>query len=175
MLREGSETAYFWVSLSDFLSVTYKLTPLPSQHGLDGLEYASAHYWRFRRTHPQKVAVVSIDSTAMPIVSRVESLELSDTSISLIDGGFSEHWIVVPAAARSKRADLSIALEAADELAGLWRERGFAFKQPYHVSCPVSVDTPRADHAPPQRFCSSPRSSRGICPISLVSSTLASW
>jgi len=104
-----------------------------SQHGLDGLEYASAHYWRFRPTHPQKVAVVSIDSQADPIVSRVESLELSNNSISLIDGGFAEHWICIPAEARYRRADISIALEAADELASQWRERGFTFKQPYHV------------------------------------------
>lgn len=40
----------------------------------------------------------------------------------------------MPSAARKKRADLSIAIEAADELAGLWKEREFPFKQPYHVS-----------------------------------------
>lgn len=83
--------------------------------------------------------MVAIDSKASPLVSRNESLDLSTTSISLIDGGFAEHWVVVPAKARHQRADISIALEAADELAALWRERGFTFKQPYHVSHVASV------------------------------------
>lgn len=85
----------------------------------------------------------------------------------------------MPAAARSKRADLSIALEAADELAAQWKERGFAFKQPYHVNIPSELTAGARrltrDSALTLRFSSSRLSSPRTCRISLVSSTFSNW
>ncbi|GAA5908163.1 hypothetical protein JCM5296_000523 [Sporobolomyces johnsonii] len=113
VLAEGEETALFW-------------------HSLDGLEYASAHYWRDRALHPQKVSLIQLDS-ASDSASRIDSLAVSDAHISLLDGGFAEHWIVVPEKARHKKDELRAALEAARTLASKFEERGFESRTPFHV------------------------------------------
>ncbi|GAA5927424.1 hypothetical protein JCM1841_000468 [Sporobolomyces salmonicolor] len=112
VLAEGEETALFW-------------------HSLDGLEYASAHYWHDRAFHPQKVSLIQLDSASS--ASRIDSLAISDAHVSLLDGGFAEHWVVVPEKARQKKDELRAALEAAKMLASKFEERGFGSRTPFHV------------------------------------------
>ncbi|GAA5867756.1 hypothetical protein JCM8547_005224 [Rhodosporidiobolus lusitaniae] len=116
VLAEGEETAWFW-------------------HNLDAMDYASAYYWRYRPSFPSSRVTVlhfpSSSSSAQPEL--VHSLELSPTEVSLIDGGFAEHWVVVPKEAREKKGEIERALRAAEELAGMWEERGFPGRTPFHV------------------------------------------
>ncbi|GAA6012509.1 hypothetical protein JCM10207_009023 [Rhodosporidiobolus poonsookiae] len=116
VLAEGEETAWFWHSLDD------------------GLEYASAYYWRYRPLHPDSpVSVLRIESTTSPGYTLVPSLELSPSHVSVIDGGYAEHWVVVPEQAKGKKDDIRKALEVAKRLSSAWEERGFASRTPYHV------------------------------------------
>ncbi|SCV71502.1 BQ2448_3090 [Microbotryum intermedium] len=124
VLQQGKETAYFW-------------------HGLDGLEIASSYYWRFRPLLPPPVSVIAFESTSS--IRRIEPIDLPKHHVSLVDGGFAEHWIVVPAMCRGKKAEIEVAMAAAEELASRWKERGFGFKQAVHVLCAPSklpIDLP---------------------------------
>ncbi|BGP18604.1 hypothetical protein JCM10213v2_006670 [Rhodosporidiobolus nylandii] len=112
VLEEGEETALFW-------------------HELDGGEYAGAYYWRHRPLHPSSPASVLSFSAAKPVL--VPSLRLSTSSVTLIDGGFAELWVVVPADARAKKDEIAKALAAAETLAYSWEDRGFEARTPFHV------------------------------------------
>ncbi|KDE09511.1 hypothetical protein MVLG_00410 [Microbotryum lychnidis-dioicae p1A1 Lamole] len=124
ILQQGKETAYFW-------------------HGLDGLEIASSYYWRFRPLLPPPVSVIAFESTSS--IRRIEPIDLPKNHVSLVDGGFAEHWIVVPAMCKGRKAEIEVAMAAAEDLAGRWKERGFGFKQAVHVLCAPSklpIDLP---------------------------------
>ncbi|GAA5894569.1 hypothetical protein JCM6882_004852 [Rhodosporidiobolus microsporus] len=121
VLEEGEESALFW-------------------HSLDGLEYASAYYWRYRPTLPPSLrpSVLHFPSTSpTPLLS--PSLALSPTHISLLDAPGHEIWVVVPSLAdaksRARKSELHRALEAAEELAWEWESRGTGAegRTPVHV------------------------------------------
>lgn len=103
-----------------------------AQHGLDGLDYGSAHYWRFRATHPHSVSVIIVDSKSDEPARKEVSSEVSEHKITFIDGGF-EHFVIVPEGARSRTDDISIALLASEQLAGQWKHLSLPYKPPCHV------------------------------------------
>ncbi|TNY23317.1 hypothetical protein DMC30DRAFT_444549 [Rhodotorula diobovata] len=118
VLAEGEETALFWHQLAADA----------------GAEYASAHYWRYRSIHPQTASLVRFSPSGSTPFSLVPSLELSPSHVSLLDGGFAEHWVVVPEAVLAdKKGDVELALEAAEKLSAKWEERGFGARTPFHV------------------------------------------
>ncbi|GAA5825138.1 hypothetical protein JCM3770_000644 [Rhodotorula araucariae] len=117
VLAEGEETALFWHQLA-----------------ADDEEYASAHYWRSRPLHPQTATLVRLSPTSSEPFEVLPSLALSPSHVSLLDGGFAEMWIIVPEAVlAAKKADVQIALDAAEKLATQWKERGFPSRTPFHI------------------------------------------
>ncbi|GAA6029192.1 hypothetical protein JCM8097_001645 [Rhodosporidiobolus ruineniae] len=111
---EGEETALMW-------------------HSLDGLEYSSAYYWRYRSLHPQHPLLLRFDSSISPLPTPIPSLDLSLSHVQLLDGGFAEHWVLVPELAKGKKEDIRRAIEAARELSQAWEERDFPARTPYHI------------------------------------------
>ncbi|BGP50427.1 hypothetical protein JCM10450v2_006346 [Rhodotorula kratochvilovae] len=117
VLAEGEETALFWHQLA-----------------ADGEEYASAHYWRYRPLHPQSASLIRLSPSSSDPFALIPSLELSPSHVSLLDGGYAEVWVIVPEAVLDeKKADVGLALEAAEKLAANWEERGFPSRTPFHV------------------------------------------
>ncbi|GAA5823256.1 hypothetical protein JCM11251_007539 [Rhodosporidiobolus azoricus] len=121
VFEEGEESALFW-------------------HGLEGLEYASAYYWRYRpdlSPYLRPSVLHFPSSSSDPVLS--PSLTLSPIEISLIDAPGYEIWVVIPSLADAKKGtkkeELKRALAAAQEVAGAWKERatGAEGKTPVHV------------------------------------------
>ncbi|GAA5986153.1 hypothetical protein JCM10908_006434 [Rhodotorula pacifica] len=118
VLLEGEETAMFW------------------HHLPDDNEYASAQqqYWRRRPSYPHRTSVVRVDASgSSPSFTLVSEGDIPLDAVSVIDGGATEHWVIVPEVVKSRKADIRIALDATKQLSDAWRERGFASRTPYHL------------------------------------------
>ncbi|GJN92429.1 hypothetical protein Rhopal_005459-T1 [Rhodotorula paludigena] len=115
VLAEGEETALFWHQMPD------------------GTEHASANYWRARPHYPLRATLVRLDPSASPPFSLVQTSELSQSHVYLLDGGYAEHWVIVPEQAKGKKDDIRLALDTAAKLSSQWSERGFPSRTPYHV------------------------------------------
>ncbi|KAM0790677.1 hypothetical protein ACM66B_004536 [Microbotryomycetes sp. NB124-2] len=105
-LKEGSEVAYFW-------------------HGLDGLEYANAPYWKHRAWTSLEPLLLEFDQAK---TIGKDDFDVSLSVVSLIDGGIGDHWVLVPDEAKQKKVEIALALEAAEQLTDKWRERGLMQK-----------------------------------------------
>lgn len=111
VLDEGFETEFFWVSLnaldsSNDIASAHVRPPSPCFPA--SAEFFAAQYWRFRPTHRHQLAVLAVDSTSRPKVSRVDSLIVPDSCISVVDGGF-ELWIICPQGQENNRDSLAVA------------------------------------------------------------------
>ncbi|KAK4052397.1 hypothetical protein OIV83_002199 [Microbotryomycetes sp. JL201] len=138
-LKEGSEIAYFW-------------------HGLDGLEYASAPFWKQRALTSLEPVLIEFDSGK---ALRRDSFEVSSSIVSLIDGGFGEHWVVVPDQAKDKKLECALAFETADRLADKWTERGLERKNNIKVlQLPSAIPSDLAHYARGLSFVRSDEDSR---------------
>lgn len=92
--------------------------------------------------------MVRLDSSASPPFSLVQTSELSQSHVYLLDGGYAEHWVIVPQQAKGKKDDIRLALNTAAKLSSQWSERGFPSRTPYHVcSCPCLALRQRSDDA----------------------------
>ncbi|GAA5974984.1 hypothetical protein JCM11641_006790 [Rhodosporidiobolus odoratus] len=111
--EEGSETALFW-------------------HSLEGGEYAGAYYWRYRPSYPShRPSLLSFPPSSAPVP--IPSLKVPIDTVSLLDGGYSEIWVIVPEVAKGQKEEIRRALVAAKEIGGRWNERGWEGRIPYHV------------------------------------------
>ncbi|KAK4057066.1 hypothetical protein OIO90_001966 [Microbotryomycetes sp. JL221] len=118
-LREGSEVAYFW-------------------HALDALEYASAPYWKHRLSNPTLSPSVVEFIDAEPTLSK--DMVLKSDQVTLIDGAFGDHWVLVPERTQDNEAtgQIKLALEAAERLADKWQERGLSMRNQVKVGLELS-------------------------------------